>query len=321
MMPQGSVLGPFDFPPYMIIVFNIAQKHGVSIHMYADDTQLYFSFSPSDSAAAISKMEKCIAEIREWMDCNYLKLNDSKTEFMVIGPRHLVAQVPSPITIVIGDATVPAVPSARNIGAVIDDRLSMAGQVSSICRSCYIQLRDINQIRPYITQECAATLVHSLVTSKLDSLNSLLYGVPDYLIKRLQLVQNNAARIVTLTKKHDTVRPLLLQLHWLPVHFRITYKILLLAYKALHGQAPIYISEMLKPYVPSRVLRSSAHSLLVEPQMRLKTVGDRAYSACAPKLWNCLPENIRSTDTVESFKRLLKTYLFSQAIKSGFFDA
>ena len=108
------------------------------------------------------------------------------------------------------------------------------------------------------------------------------------MISSLQSVQNTAARIVTVTKKFDHITPVLIQLHWLPVHFRILFKVLSLVYKALNGMAPLYITEI-SYRTCSRTLRSTDHKLLAVPKSRLKTYGDRAFSVAAPKLWNELP--------------------------------
>ena len=83
-MPQGSVLGPFCFPLYTSLLFKIAEKHNCEIHMYADDTQLYMPCTAEDNERAVSKMEDCVADVQKWMLCNFLKLNDSKTEFLFI---------------------------------------------------------------------------------------------------------------------------------------------------------------------------------------------------------------------------------------------
>ena len=91
---------------------------------------------------------------------------------------------------------------------------------------------------------------------------------------------------------------------------RIEFKILLLAYKCLHGTAPSYLRELLKEYVPPRTLRSTSKNLLCEPRNNMKTYGDRSFSACAPKLWNQLPDNIRAAGSVAIIKRRLKTHLF-----------
>ena len=125
-----------------------------------------------------------------------------------------------------------------------------------------------------------------------------------------QRVQNNAARVIMLTKKHDHITPVLKELRWLPVRKRIEFKILLLAYKSLHGTAPSNLREMLKEYVPPRTLRSTFKNLLCEPRTNIKTYGDRSFSVCAPKLWNQLPNNIWAAGSVAIFKRQLKTHLF-----------
>ena len=140
----------------------------------------------------------------------------------------------------------------------------------------------------------------------------LIYGCVLYMRNygKLQRVQNNAARVITLTKKYDHITPVLKELHWLPVRKIIEFKILLLAYKCLHGTAPSYLREMLKEYVPPRTLRSTSKNLLCELRTNMKTYGDRSFSACAPKLWNQLPNNIRAAGSVAIFKRQLKTHLF-----------
>ena len=90
-------------------------------------------------------------------------------------------------------------------------------------------------------RESTEAIIHAFVTSNLDYCNAILYGLPKVLLNRLQLVQNRAARIVTFTKKYEPVTPNLIDLHWLPVDYRITYKILLLVYKAINGFSPSYI--------------------------------------------------------------------------------
>lgn len=128
------------------------------------------------------------------------------------------------------------------------------------------------------------------------------------------LVQS-AARVVTLTPRHVHISPILINLHWLPVEFRITFKVLLLVYKALHGLAPSYISDLLNFKTYSRSLRSSCKEYLVVPRSRLKTYGDRAFSIAGPKLWNDLPLEIRKCASVATFKQSLKTFLFKLAYR------
>ena len=222
-------------------------------------------------------------------------------------------RLPDIFTISIGDDDIEATPCVKNIGAIIDDQMSMVPQINSICKSCYIHLRHLGQIRRYLTPEATATLVHAFVTSKLDNLNSILHGIPDYLVQKLQLIQNQAAKLILRKKKFDSVTPLLKSLHWLPVKYRLDFKILLLTYKCLNGHAPEYLSELLQSYMPSRTLRSSSKDLLKEPSYRTSSYGKRAFSVIAPRLWNSLPMEIRSSPSVASFKRSLKTHFFKQA--------
>ena len=190
--------------------------------------------------------------------------------------------------------------------------MSMDKHVTNICKNCFFHLRKIARIKEYLSTSDIQTLVHAFITSKLDNCNSLLYGLPKFLIDRLQNVQNCAARLVTGSKKYDHITPLMKQLHWLPISQRIIYKIVLITCKSLNGSAPHYINNMLKPYTPSANLRSSSKRLLTIPSVKLVNYGERSFSYAAPKLWNALPEYIRKSETLPIFKTRLKTHIFKQ---------
>jgi predicted nucleic acid-binding Zn-ribbon protein len=311
-MPQGSVMGPFGFPPYSAPIGEICRRHDICYHFYADDSQLYLSFSPQDEDEARNRLEACIQDIREWMKQNHLKLNEAKTEFLVIG-SHIQLQKLKIDEIKIGDTIVKASKSARNIGAIFDHTLSMKDHINTLCRSCYCHIRNIGKVRPLLTRDAAVSLMHAFVSSKLDHMNALLYGVPKYLLQKLQKIQNNGARIVSKTKRRQHITPVLKSLHWLPVEFRILYKIQLTTHKALNGRAPGYIRDLLQPYQPPRALRSMNLSFLKKPRVRTKTFGDKSYAVCAPYLWNKLPLSLRQCEELEPFKRGLKTHLFEKA--------
>ncbi len=121
-------------------------------------------------------------------------------------------------------------------------------------------------------------------------------------------MQNSAARLLTRADRFEHITPVLASLHWLPVCFRIDFKVLLITYKALKGLTPQYISDLLSPYDPARVLRSSGRGLLSVPDSRLKTKEDRAFEIRAPRLWNTLPEEIRQARSVAFFKSKHKAY-------------
>ena len=151
------------------------------------------------------------------------------------------------------------------------------------------------------------------MTTNLDYCNAILHGLPKVLLNRLQLVQNRAAFIVTFTEKYEHMTPSLIDLHWLPDEYRIIYKILLLVYKAINGLSPSYISNLLSFCSSSYSLRSCWNKSLQVPRSKLTSYGDRRFSIAGSKLWNSIPASLRNTDSLDSFKKHLKTYLFHQA--------
>ena len=311
--PQGSLIGPFGFKLYTKPLTAIAKKHNINIHLYADDTQLYTSFDPRDSKPALARLETCIEDIRQWMQMNFLKLNGSKTEFVIFGTPHDLALV-SGWTVTIGDDEIFPSPSARNIGAFMNSRMDMKCQINNMVRACYGQMRQIGKIRKYLTIEATEKLIHAFITSRLDNLNALLINLPEYLIRKLQLIQNSAARVIMKQRKRDHITPTLIELHWLPVECRIKYKILLLVFKCLLGKAPAYLIDLIHPYAPLRALRSGDQHLLIETRANRK-YGERAFCVCGPHLWNSLPIKIRQCKTIPSFKSVLKTHLFKIGYK------
>ena len=277
-MPQGSVLGPLLYLVYTAAIADIIKKHDVLYHLYADDTQLYISFNTNccaDLDEAKLRIERCVEEIDLWMCKNLLKLNQDKTEPVVISSKFRNRPILEYVGV--GDEFTAPNLYVRDLGVIMDNCFCIEQHVKKICSEANYHLRNISKICKYLTQDSAQILIHAFISSKLDYCNSLLYGIPKYLVCRLQRVENTAARIVTLTKKYDSITPIMFKLQWLPVHSRINFKLPLLVYKALNGKALSYISSLLSHRKCSRSSRSSGQELLTVPMAKLKTYGDRAF--------------------------------------------
>ena len=149
--------------------------------------------------------------------------------------------------------------------------------------------------------------------SHLDYANSLLYGISQQLIDKLQRVQNAAARLILGCRKHESISPGLVKLHWLPVKYRIDFKIATITYKVLSTNEPTYLRNLLDIAQPTRTRRSDRGIILCEPRSKLKSAGDRSFSVCAPKIWNSLPQSVKNAQTLSVFKKSLKTFYFRRA--------
>ena len=153
------------FTLYSSPLADIAHRHDVSIHMYADDTQLYLPFDPNSAEGELlarHRVEKCISEMKSWMLSNKLKLNDEKSELLILSPKQQIRRVMDE-SIKVGDTVVKAVPAARNLGAMFDNVLSMDRHIKKICQAAYFQIRNVNSIRKTLCDKSAAIIIHALI--------------------------------------------------------------------------------------------------------------------------------------------------------------
>ena len=201
----------------------------------------------------------------------------------------------------------------RYLGAVLDAEMSMTPQVKATCRAANFFLSNLRRIRNHLPQDAAENAIHALVTSRLDCNNILLNGQTKRNISNLQRIQNNAARVVTGTKKFEHITPALKELHWLKVTERVQYKTCLVAWKAVNGNVADYIGDLLARPPPSGYNTRISDTRLHVPITRRVTMGDRAFSSSAPRAWNSLPNHVCDKRSLPLFKSALKTHLFSKS--------
>ena len=229
-VPQGSVLGPMLFTMYIKPLSAIIDSHSIIHHSFADDLQLQMSAPPDRISELLHSMQSCISDVKAWATANMLKLNDSKTELMLVTSKRSKHLHNLPTSITIGNAQIPFKQSVKNLGFTLDCHLTMNAHVSNIARTCYFELRRLASIRRFLTSTATATLVSAFVLSRIDYCNSLLFGSTHDVTSHLQRIQNYAARVILRLPMSSSITIHLKSLHWLPVKVRSTYKIACLCY-------------------------------------------------------------------------------------------
>ena len=252
---SGSVLGPVLFSAFVSPISRIMESHGIMYHQYADDTQLYTevrSLVPSEMEA----LAQCVSALTFWFLDNGLQLNSSKSEAMILGSRQGLSRMEPVGSLVIGDDRVEVRDDIKILGVHLDPTLSMNAQVKAVIKASNFHIRALRHVRRGLTLESTKMIALGLVTSRLDYCNSLLYGTSKTNTAKLQRVQNDLARVVLRAAWNSSSKPLLKQLHWLPVQQRITFKIALITFNVRSSEQPSYLHSLLDNYTPSRNLRS-----------------------------------------------------------------
>lgn len=308
-VPQGSSLSPHLFNIYLLPLIKQLTAKNIQIFNYADDLQLVFPMDNSE--ASIGVFQDTMSYISQWMDSNQLKLNPGKTELVLMGkaqvnwgPHYWPCELGLPPT---------PVESAKILGITLSQDLTLKKQVGSVISNCFFQMRKIKKIGGLMTQEVRIQAFIALVLSRLDYANGVYLGLPIGLQRRLQTVQNQAARLAYNLPRRQSISSTLRKLHWLPVQERCNFKIGCLVFKALQGQGPRFISDLVTMYVPARYRRSANKFRLVTPKFRGKRMGGSRFTTLAPQLWNLIPINIRASENLTLFRKRLKTWLFSRA--------
>ena len=308
-VPQGSVLGPVLFNIYIRSLYNTAHAQNFLIQGYADDHQLYKSFEAREEhVILVNDVPKCFQEINQWMKAHYLQLNPGKTEILVFGSPAVLQELSIRGVFIDSKTCVRLSPVAKNLGFRLDNQLSFKEQIKQLKSSCYLKLRDLAKMKSFLTTKQMNTLVQAVIISCLDYCNGLYYGCSSTVITQLQNIQNRACRLIFGLKRKDSVQDKIKELHWLKVRERIEFKLCLLAFKAVNGIGPSYLSDIITFVNDSSRRRSSLHI-----PVRAQNSHPHAFQTVAPKLWNQLPISISSCNEINLFKKMLKTHLFKKS--------
>ena len=306
-VPQGSVLGPILFKIYIRSFYSHVAATKFNVEGFADDHQLIKQFLVTLQRKALGEdIVDCLKHIGEWMNAYFLKLNESKTKLLIMAPPSVQLQIVI-CSMFIGNDCIRFVDTAKNLGIMLDNILSFESQINKLVKGCFTTLKKLHQVKGFLSEEHLKQLVSSLILSPIDYCNSLYFGVHSSLMKKLQHVQNCAAKLVMKRRiPAGGMDRVLMNLHWLKVRYRCIYKLLLIVHNCLHDRAPTEIVSLVCRYA-----ESSRTMNLIETRCMNK-FGVRAFSHVGPKMWNLLPKPIRDVHDTLDFKKALKTYLMTR---------
>ncbi len=259
-LPQGSILGPTLFSLYMCPLGSICCRYDISYHMYTDDTQIYLPLKVGNEYS-LQSLLLCLEEVKIWLSKNFLQLNDKKSEIIIFGPpkfKEMISSNIAPLEIIVKN-------SVRNLSVIIDSTLSFDNQIKSVVKSSFYQLRMISRLKPILSIKDFYPCIYYLEIGLLQF--SLCWDLSATSISSANCTER-CSQVSDRHEKRDHITPVLSSLHWLPVQYRIDFKILLMVFKALHNMSPSYINTLLEYHTSARTLRSADQLLLAVPRSK-----------------------------------------------------
>ena len=296
-VPQGSILGPLLFNIYINDLPSVPQH--CPADCYVDDTKLYTYFSVRDYDLAMDLINDDLTRIQNWCFQNLLLLNPDKTKLMVYGTRQMLTRLPNDFCLsLLGKDLIPE-DTVKDLGLTFDRNLSFDDHIVKVTASCMSILGQINRVKHVFNSELLTIVINTLVFSKLFYCSSVWSSSSGNNIKKLQYVQNFAARIISGQCKYDHVTPILKELHWIPVKEHLYYRDAVLAFKCMNGMVPQYLSSQFttRGTVSRRVTRQSNQ---LNIPLFTSAKGQKTFQYRITKLWNELPPDLKLSRTISS---------------------
>ena len=309
-VPQGSVLGPVLYTLYTSPISDIVDKYNISHQIYADDASIYNSFTIDNTGESMAVLQSCILEIIDWYNSNRLKINPNKTELFISGSSQRLIAL-GDLSIEMNGNKIQGTQSTKLLGVKFDSTLTFKDHISTVTKSSYNFIRNLYKIRNFISESTATLIVNAFICSKIDYCNTLLYGCPNYVIQKLQNIQNSSVRLIKKLPKWAHISNERKNLHFLAIRHRISFRICCYVHKCLNNSAPRYLENLIRRTASASVgitLRSQNSVRVFQPVVRKVC----SFSSAGPKEWNILPESIRNIKNFNLFKQKLKTYYFTR---------
>ena len=270
-------------------------------------------------ASALDKLSCCLEDVKGWLSSNKLKLNPDKTEIIVFGSKSQSEKLNHFFPVNILSNLISPVDAVRKLGVCFDSDFSFSCHVMNLCKSCFAPVQDLKRLRGHLTLEAALMAANALVGCHLDYCNSLFRGLSALDLRKLQCVQNSLARIVANTTKYSHITPVRKALHWLPIKYCFIFNTAVLVYKFLHSGNPKYFELFLIPrHSAYNTRRSQSDGMFLEVPHFASGFKSRkhfglSFAYYTPMIWNDLPDEVRSANSLASFRSKLKSYLFGKS--------
>lgn len=308
-VPQGSILGPLLFTLYTS-QFVSCLKH-CQIHLYADDTQLYYSFNTSEVDSACSRINEDLKSFINISKDHCLIINASKSNVLLFGPKKSCQLIKNQVQINIDQENIEIVEYAKNLGVIIDSDLRFGKHINKLTQKAYNSIKLIYGNRHYLPQKIKVMLCESLVLSLLDYADCLYGPNLTALYKyKVQKIQNSCLRLIYGIRKRERISHKLKDAGWLNMENRRLFHSACLYHKILTKKSPEYLYNKIKFRTDVHNLNLRFKGLLTPPIHRTEHF-KRSFRYQICKVYNPLPENLKEMN-LSSFKRTVKMLIYNR---------